>query len=175
MDECIRKGVTSNEEYLPGRLKVKRRAKNLYKRFGFSFPPAASSALARSSSHAFLFPPGATFDLSLTKGFYAPGEPNLTVAHDSQIGSPGALAMAPLGPQAQPQRIGGGGGGGQDSGGVSSPLMTSFDVGSSSTSTALRGLWEHPIPPIAPVWQHHRCLLGGNQRVTDTPSPFGFL
>lgn len=32
MDDAIHKGVTSNEEYLPGGLQVKRRAKGLYQR-----------------------------------------------------------------------------------------------------------------------------------------------
>lgn len=42
MDDSIRQGVSSDEETLPGRLRVKRRAKNLYRRLHRGFFPSIS-------------------------------------------------------------------------------------------------------------------------------------
>jgi hypothetical protein len=141
MDECIRKGVTSNEEYLPGRLKVKRRAKNLYKRS----ERRGSLSLCKGIPSDSMF----LYGSSLTKGFYAPGEPSLTMSSHSQLGgggNPGGPLS--LGPEAQPvvaQGVGERGAGGE----ALSPLAA-FD-GQQRQPQVLRGQFDHPIPPISPV------------------------
>ncbi|ORX37449.1 serine dehydratase alpha chain-domain-containing protein [Kockovaella imperatae] len=53
MDECIRNGVTSTEEHLPGGLNVRRRAPGLYKRLqkGFYSSPDMEPPIRRPSSN----------------------------------------------------------------------------------------------------------------------------
>lgn len=55
MDSCIRNGVTSTEELLPGEFKVRRRAPGLYRRLQKGFYPTveiASSSGQRSGEGA---------------------------------------------------------------------------------------------------------------------------
>lgn len=64
MDDCIRDGCLSNEEYLPGRLKVKRRAKGLYQKLLKGFYPTSllssgQESLGGPNAGSLPKPPGA--------------------------------------------------------------------------------------------------------------------
>ncbi|KAG0149289.1 hypothetical protein CROQUDRAFT_653866 [Cronartium quercuum f. sp. fusiforme G11] len=78
MDESIRQGVCSNEDVLPGRLRVKRRAKNLYRRLHRGFFPSISDVSTTS-------PPALSFTKPnlLPEPSQTPQNTNFTAEKDS--------------------------------------------------------------------------------------------
>ena len=84
MDECIRTGVMSTEEVLPGRLRVRRRAATLYRRLFKGFYPSMPSPSRPPSISP---PPSGSVSpsaLSIQSGFNAPPPPNAFLSPSSK-------------------------------------------------------------------------------------------